>query len=94
MVARQRFARLELSDMPAAVLAPVVVAREQERVRHLPAKPPGDVHELGQPDDGRPRHRKSLRANEAIGISLDDFRFAVDDESQCAPHGHHCQRLV
>src|SRR5689334_14774698 len=46
VVARERLARLELRRGTTAVLAAVVVAREQERVRDLTPEAPRDVDEL------------------------------------------------
>src|ERR1043165_290256 len=93
MIARQRLARLELHHVPAAVLAAVMVAREQERVRDLPAEAPRDVNELREANDRRPRQREALGADNAIRIGLDDLSLAVDDQTQSAPHGHHRERL-
>ena len=60
VVARQRFTGLELREVTAAILAAIVIAREEERVRHLAAEAPRHVNELGKPDDGRPGQRQSL----------------------------------
>ena len=60
VVARERLARLELRHVAAAVLAHVAVAREEERVRHLPAETPRHVDELREADYGWPRHGQSL----------------------------------
>src|SRR5678810_681208 len=51
VVTRQRFAGLELREMTAAVLAAIVIAREEERVRHLPAEAARHVDELGEAND-------------------------------------------
>src|SRR4051812_14700971 len=40
VVTRERLARPELDRRTAAILAAVVIAREEERVRHLPTKSP------------------------------------------------------
>src|SRR5215467_10369038 len=60
MVARERLSVLELRDVPAAVLATIMIAREQEGVRHLSAETPGHVDELREPDHSWPRHREAL----------------------------------
>jgi hypothetical protein len=36
------------------------------------------VNELGQPDDRWPREGEALRPYDAIGVSLNDFGFAVN----------------
>jgi hypothetical protein len=73
--------RAQVGDGLAAELAAISVAREQERVRDLPAEPARHVDELRQPDDRRPRQREPLGPHGAGRIGLDDFRLAVDDEA-------------
>ena len=82
MVARQRFPRLELRDVAATVLATIVIAREQERVRDLATEAARDVDELRQPNDGWPRHCETLRAHDAVVIRLDDLGFTVDHKTK------------
>jgi len=94
MIACQRLARLELEHMPPAVLAAVVIAREQERVRHLAAEAPRHVNELREPNDGGPGQRQPLGPNDTIRVSLHDLGFAIDQETERATHGDHGQRLV
>src|SRR5690242_855500 len=94
MIARQRLAGLELREMTTAVLAAIVIAREQESVRDLPAETARHVDELGEPNDGGSGQRQTLRPNDAIGVRLDDLGFAVDHETERPPHRNHRQRLV
>src|SRR5580765_3210112 len=82
VVARERLAVLELRDVSPAVLAPIMVAREQERVRHLPAEAPRHMNELRETDDGGPGHREALRPHDTIEVRLDDLGFAVDHETK------------
>ena len=93
VVARERLARLELDRRAAAVLAAVVIAREQEGVRHLPAEAPRHVDELRQPDDRGARHREPLGAHDAVVIRFDDLGLAVDHEAKRPTHRDHGQRL-
>jgi hypothetical protein len=69
--------QLELT--PVAVLAPVVVPREEEGVGNLTAETTGDVHELDKADDGGPGDDEAFTANEVVFLGFDDFRFAFDD---------------
>jgi len=94
VIARERLARLELRDVASTVLAAIVIAREQERVRHLSAEPPRNVNELCESDDRRARQREPLRSNDAIMVRLDNLGFAVDDEAKGPSHRDHRQRFV
>src|SRR5436190_17675862 len=93
VIARERFARLELGHVAAAVLTAVLIAREEERVRHVAPEPARHVYEARESDDGRARNREPLRSNETIVIGLDDFSFTVDHQPQRALHRNHCQWL-
>src|SRR5262245_17250938 len=94
VITRQGFTMLQLGHVTTAVLAPITVAREQERVRHLPAEAPRHVDELRQANDRRTRHRQTLRSNKAISVSLDDLGFSVDDETKGPTKGDHRQRFI
>jgi hypothetical protein len=93
MVARQRFARLELDLKTAAVLAAVAVAREQERVRHLASETTGHVNEARETDHRWTRERQPLGTNDTIEISFYDFSLSVDDQPQCTAQWDHRQWL-
>ena len=80
VIARERFARLQLDLKPAAVLAAVAIAREEERVGDLAAESAGDVNEPRQPDDCRARKRESLGADHLVVICLDDLGLSVNDQ--------------
>jgi len=94
VIARERLARLELRDVASTVLAAIVIAREQERVRHLSAEPPRNVNELCESNDRRARQSEPLRSNDAIMVRLDNLGFAVDDEAKGPSHRDHRQRFV
>jgi hypothetical protein len=93
VVARERFTRAQLGDGLAAELAAVAIAREQERIRDLPAEPARHVDELRQADDGgRGNARCSDRTGRAESAST-ILSLAVDDEAQRALQRHHRQRF-
>jgi len=94
VIARERLARLELRDVASTVLAAIVIAREQERVRHLSTEPPRNVNELCESNDRRARQSEPLRSNDAIMVRLDNLGFAVDDEAKGPSHRDHRQRFV
>jgi hypothetical protein len=83
--------QLELT--PMAVLAPVVIAREQEGVGDLAAEAAGNVHELDEANNGGPRDGESFTSNEIVSLGLDNFRFPFDDQPKGPPDGHHGQGL-
>jgi len=89
MVACERLARLEVGDVPAAILTAVVIPREEKRVGDLPTKTPRNVDELRQPNDCWARHRKPLRSDDAILVRLDNLGFAVDHEAKGPAHRDH-----
>ena len=89
VIARQRLAHLELCRMPTAILTAVAIAREEEGVRHLPAKAPWHVDELGEADDGRAWHRESLGADDLVLIRFDNFGLAIDHEAKRSSHRDH-----
>ena len=93
VIARKRFTRLELDLESAAVLTAIAIARKKKGVRDLAAEPAGDVNEAREADDHRTRKRQSLGPNDAIGVSLDDLRFSVDDQPQGAAQRNHRQGL-
>jgi hypothetical protein len=94
VIARERFAMLELEYVPAAVLTAVVIASEQERVRDLAAEATRNVNEFRQTDDGRARQRETLRSDIPVLIGLDDLGFAVNEQPKGPPHRDHRQRLI
>jgi hypothetical protein len=93
VIAGQALPVAELDLAPVAVLAPVSVAGEEECVGDLAAEAAGDVHELDQADDRRFGERESFAADDVAAIRLHDLGFALDHESQRAPHRHHGERL-
>jgi hypothetical protein len=93
VVAGERFARLELRHVAAAVLTAIVVAREQEGVRDMAAESARHMHEPRQANDGGARDCEPLRPDQPVGISFDDLGFAVDHEPQSTLHRNHRQWL-
>jgi hypothetical protein len=93
VIAREGLAKLQLGGVAAAVLTAVAIAREEEGVRHLPPEPPRNVDELREANDGRPRHRKSLGADDFVMIRFDDFGLPIDHEAKCSSHRDHGERL-
>ena len=78
----------------AAVLAGVVIAREQERVGHVTPESPGHVDEANKADDDGCREDEPLRAEGVRLVDLEGFGLAVDDQPQRPSDGHDRQRLV
>src|SRR2546425_2716436 len=92
VVPRQALPVPQLLLVPAAELAAVVVAGEEERVRDLTAEAAGDVNEFDEADDGGAWDGKSL-AMYRRAVRLDDLCLVIDHEPQRPAHGHHSQRL-
>jgi hypothetical protein len=82
MIAGERLSRTEGARRPAAVLARIVVAREQERVGDLPAEPSRHVNELCESNDERARERKTRGADQPVAVGLDNFGLAVNDQPE------------
>src|SRR5260221_1397575 len=93
MIARQRFARLELELHPTAVLTAVAVARKKKGVRHLTTESPRYVNETRKADYGGARECKPLGAYYTLSVGLDNLGLSVDHQPESAPHGHHRQGL-
>src|SRR5690606_41601708 len=62
-------------------------------VGDLAAEYEGDVHELDQPDARWFVKDESLTAHHDPSLRYDDFRLALDHQSEGASHGHHGQGL-
>jgi hypothetical protein len=80
MIARQALAMAQVVARPAAELAPVIIPGEEERVGHLAAEPPGDVHEADEPDHRGTGDTHRRAAHHATGVGLDDLGLPVDHE--------------
>jgi len=91
VIACERFARLELGHVTAAVLTAIRVAREQERVGDVASKTTRHVHEPRQANDSRARNRQPFGSHDPIVVGLDDFRLTVDHQPQRALHRNHRQ---
>ena len=89
----QALAMPQLDLVAMAVLAAVVVAREEEGVGDLTAEAAGDVHELDKADDGGPGNDETFTSNDIVSLGLDDLRFAFDDQPKGSPNGHHGEGL-
>jgi hypothetical protein len=90
----ERFAQFEIGGLSPAILTLVIVAREQKGVRYLAAEAARHVDKARESNDGRARVRLPLRSHRTFTFSLDDFRFAVDDQSKRAPERHHRKWFV
>src|SRR5262245_30756481 len=93
VIAGEALAGTQLRLGAMAILAAILVPREQERVGDLTAELAGDVNEFDEPDDrglrqGDPRTSYGLTA-----VGLDDLRLSIDNQTQCPLHGHHRQGL-
>jgi hypothetical protein len=51
------------------------------------------VNEAHEADDDGTRKRQSLGPNDAIGVSLDDFRLSINNQPQGAAKRNHRQGL-
>ena len=94
MVAGQELATSQVVPVAAAVLAGVLVAREQEGVGDLPAEATRNVHEAHKADDRRKRDVAVLRAERTGLLRLENFRLAVQHQAHRATGGYDGQRLV
>ena len=89
VVTREALAGPEVGLRPVAVLAPVVVSREEECVGDLATEAAGNVHELHQTDDGRSGHDEARTSYVIAGVSLNDLGLPVDHQTKRPSHGHH-----
>jgi hypothetical protein len=88
VIASEALAEPELVGSAPAVLAPVIVARKQERVRNLPAELSRHVHIPNEPNHGWFWKRERGTANHSQAITLDYLGLAVEHEAERSPHGH------
>jgi hypothetical protein len=72
----------EVSPMTAAVLAPVSVAREQERVGHLATEAPWNVHVPHEADHDGGWMVRGLGPEGTVLVDLEGFRLAIDHEAE------------
>ena len=93
VIARECLAWAQFHHRPTAVLAPIVIPRKQEGVRHLPSKASRHVDELRETNDGRTGHRQTLGTDHPVRFGLDDFRLSINDETKRPTHGDHGQGL-
>jgi len=93
VVARQELAAPQRRPMLAAVLAPIAVAREEERVGDLATEPAGDMNEADEANDGGRGEFATLRMEYSAGVALQNLRFTVDDQAQGPSYRQYSQRL-
>src|SRR5690606_3156998 len=82
VVAREALALPQPRLRPAAVLAGVGVAGEEEGVGDLAPEAAGDVHEADKADDDRAREVDARTSYRFVLIGLDNLCLAVDDQPQ------------
>src|SRR6185437_9941561 len=93
MIARERLPTLERGLFPAAELARVAIAREEERVGHLAAELARHVDEAREANDRRVRNREAFGSNQLVRIRLHDLRLPVQQESERTTYRNHRQRF-
>ena len=81
MIARQELAAAQLRFMSPAVLAPITITREEERVGDLATELAGDVDEANEANDRGGGEGVTLGMKYSRFVHLEHLRFAVDDES-------------
>jgi hypothetical protein len=80
VVAGQALAAAQVVAVLAAVLALVVVAGEEDRVRHVAPQAARDLDVLHEPDHQRIRVLDPLGAEPPLQVGLDDLGLLGDDE--------------
>ena len=93
MIAREELAALQVALAASAVLARVVVAREQERVRDLTTEPVRHVDIADEPDHRGARDDALLGAEDAPRVGLEQLSLAVEHESHGPTRRHDGERL-
>src|SRR6185295_599906 len=93
VVPGQAFAVAQFDLVAVAILAAVVIAREEGGIGDLAAETAGDMHELDKADDSGPGDDESFTSNDIISLGLDNLCFAFDDQPKGSPNGHHGEGL-
>jgi hypothetical protein len=83
----------QLALVPTTVLARVVVASEEERVRDLSPEAVGHVDVADESDHGGQRHDVILRAETPVRVPLQDLGLSVQDEAHGAARRNDRQGL-
>jgi hypothetical protein len=83
----------QLQLAPLAVLAAIVIAREEEGIGDLAAETARDMDELDEANDGGSGERESFTADDIDAVRFDDLRFPLDHKPERPAHGHHRERL-
>ena len=94
MIPRQELPSPQVFPVTAAVLAAIVVAGKQEGICNLPAKAPRDMHEAHEPNDGGRRKVIPFGPEAVLGVHLQDFGLAVEDEADRSTSRNEGQRFV
>jgi hypothetical protein len=89
VVAREALALPQPGLRPAAVLAGVGIAGEEEGVGDLAPEAAGNMHEADEADDDRARQLDARTSYRFVLIGLDDLRLAVDHKPKRTTGGDH-----
>ena len=81
----------QLVNRPRAVLAAVLVAREEEGVGYLTTEPAGDVDKPDEADDGWSREDQPLTSDRFIALRFYDLRLPFDHQTKGAANRNHGQ---
>src|SRR5918994_1514086 len=94
VVAGEAVAAPEVVAVLRAVLAAVVIAGEEDRVRHVLAQTAGYLDVLDEPDHERVRVLGPLGAEPAVQVRLDDLGLFGDDEDYSPLYRHQGHGLI
>lgn len=93
MIPRQGLAVPEVSAVPPAVLARIVVASKQESVGDLPAKAAWNMDVADQPNHHRRRKLGGFRSEWTVLVHFEGLRLAIDYEAKGPADRYDRQRL-
>src|SRR5215212_6918431 len=94
VVAGKAGAATQVAPVPRAVLATIVIAGEEDRVRHVLAQAAGYLDVLDEPDHEWVRVLGPLGAEPAIEVRLDDLGLFRDDEDDSPLDRHQGHGLI
>jgi len=83
MISSQELSSAQFGIAPAAILASVFIASEQEGIGHLPAKASRHVYEANEPNYQRDRDTLVLGPKVPFRVGFQHFGLLVQDQ----PHG-------
>lgn len=93
VIPRQGFTVPEVSAVPPAVLAGIVVASKQKGVGHLPAKAARNMDVADQPNHHRRRKLGGFRSERTVLVYFERLRLAIDYEAKGPTDRYDRQRL-